>query len=305
MVSVIVTTFNPVWEKLKATLTSVIEQKNIEIEIILADDGSNDNKFSEVTNFFYTHDFTNYKLLASKENMGTCLNFYRALKVAKYSYIKAISPGDLLYDTLTLKKWYEFALLKDADICFSNAAYYSEDSYKIIECKHNPAYMDKYLNTYNGANCPVEYLLLPDPVLGAALLTKKETTIKYMKLIIGKVKYCEDYFIKLFVADGGMLYFFDSITLWYEYGLGISTNKKWEELIKKDKKSCAQILLENGSMDWRWKSIWRYQSKTGDLPKWRIILFPKLYSYLVTRKIKQHKTPINVDKNYLLYFFNC
>lgn len=305
MVSVIVTTFNPVWEKLKATLRSVIEQKNIEIEIIIADDGSNDNKFSKITIFFQEYEFNNYILIESKENMGTCLNFYRALKVAKYNYIKAISPGDLLYDTSTLKKWYEFASSKDADICFSNAVYYNDKSYEIIECKHNPAYMDIYRNTCGEANCREEYLLLPDPVLGAALLTKKETTIKYMKLIIGKVKYCEDYFIKLFVADGGRLCFFDSITLWYEYGLGISTNAKWEELIKKDKQSCAKILLEYSIMDWRWKRIWQYQAKTGNLPKWRIILFPKLFSYLVTRKKKQHKTPINVDTSFLLNFFNC
>ena len=44
--SVIVVTYNSEWEKIKITLNSILRQKNISLQIIVADDGS-ENIFSE------------------------------------------------------------------------------------------------------------------------------------------------------------------------------------------------------------------------------------------------------------------
>ena len=43
--SVIVVTYNSEWEKIKITLNSILRQKNISLQIIVADDGS-ENIFS-------------------------------------------------------------------------------------------------------------------------------------------------------------------------------------------------------------------------------------------------------------------
>ena len=43
MISVIVLTYNAQWEKLSATLISIIFQNKIEPQIIIADDGSTNN----------------------------------------------------------------------------------------------------------------------------------------------------------------------------------------------------------------------------------------------------------------------
>ena len=46
-VSVIIISYNPVWEKFENTLLSVVMQKRITMEIILSDDGSAQNLFHE------------------------------------------------------------------------------------------------------------------------------------------------------------------------------------------------------------------------------------------------------------------
>ena len=47
-ITVIVASYNPKWEKLKSTIQSALLQKNICIELIIADDGSKINYHEEV-----------------------------------------------------------------------------------------------------------------------------------------------------------------------------------------------------------------------------------------------------------------
>ena len=46
-ISVIIVTYNPKWEKLRTTILSILFQKNINIEIIVSDDGSKNNLFEQ------------------------------------------------------------------------------------------------------------------------------------------------------------------------------------------------------------------------------------------------------------------
>ncbi len=125
-VTVIVASYNPIWEKLRRTLCSIILQKDIHIEIIVVDDGSEDNLFIKIRNFFYEYNFKEYILMDSDINQGTCINIYRGAKAAKGKYLKCISPGDYLYEETTLKQMYEYAEKNNADVCFGEAIYYSE-----------------------------------------------------------------------------------------------------------------------------------------------------------------------------------
>ena len=51
-VTVAVISYNPVWEKLRNTLKSVVWQKKVDFEIIVADDGSEKDCFDFVEQFF-------------------------------------------------------------------------------------------------------------------------------------------------------------------------------------------------------------------------------------------------------------
>ena len=50
--SVVIVQYNPMWEKLKRTLNSVISQKKCDFEVIVADDGSKDTCFDKVISYF-------------------------------------------------------------------------------------------------------------------------------------------------------------------------------------------------------------------------------------------------------------
>ena len=50
-VSVIVLTYNPLKQKLIATLKTKNSQKNVDIQVIISDDGSKENYFEEAKQF--------------------------------------------------------------------------------------------------------------------------------------------------------------------------------------------------------------------------------------------------------------
>ena len=102
-------------------------QKNIDIELIVVDDGSDENYFTEIEELLAEFKFDRYVLLSSNKNKGTVYNCYRALINARGEYIKGLSPGDYLYDENTLANLYDYAKSHSIDICFGNAIYYSDD----------------------------------------------------------------------------------------------------------------------------------------------------------------------------------
>ena len=304
MVSVIVITYNPVWHKLKSTLKSILIQEKVLFEIIVADDGSKDNCFEKIKNYFDEYNFKNYLLLKSSNNQGTCKNSFIAINKSKYSYIKLISPGDFFYDKYTLFNWYQYMINKDAQICFTKAAYYNQNhgNINILRVMQNPTNVNVYKNG-NLNEQKQSFLLLPDAVLGAALLVKKNIITKYMDMIVDKVKYCEDYFIKLFLLNNNSLTYYDKVGIWYEYGEGISTNIKWRNLVTLDKKACAKIMLLHLQMEdrWniRWKMIWKYKERYGNLPRWRYMLFPRLIFLKLKKMTNPQWSDTNLDINLL------
>ena len=95
-VSVIVVMYNPIPEKLWLTLNSIINQEKVDLEIVIADDGSKNNLFDAIEEYMKKNDFSNYKFVYHKQNQGTVLNCYDGVNQASGDYIKLISPGDLL-----------------------------------------------------------------------------------------------------------------------------------------------------------------------------------------------------------------
>ena len=285
MVTIIVAIYNPIWVKLRATLISILNQKDIHFEIIIADDGSKCIHKEKIIELFNKHSFTEYSFSILPHNKGTCWNYYSALVLSKYDYVKALSPGDLFYDDFTLTKWYRFAKDNDAEICFGEPVLYEEKTHCIINGVHNPRFLEPY-ELKRVSLQKKNYLLIPDPILGASIITKRNVAIKNVEKILDHVKYCEDYFIKLHVLNGGKISYFRNNVIWYEYGLGVSTNSQWKSFVKGDKIECAKILINEDICDWRWKMIWKHQIATGDLPKYRMLLFPTIIPYVLKKKTK-------------------
>ncbi len=305
-VSVIVLTYNADPNKLKMTLKSILRQKNVGFEIIIADDGSKERLDSEIIALFKECGFENYSFTSHTENMGTCKNLFAALELAKAPLIKAISPGDALYDENTLSAWAEFMKENDCDASFCRAVYYAEveGETRIIKTASAPKYPELYKEGKR-KSLFVDYLLANDTILGAALMMKTEVIRHYLSLFVDKVRYAEDYMLRLAVFENKKVCYYPQNAIFYEYGLGISTAKsqKWAALLYKDFVASDAILLEHcDRVDFIAKRYARYLrgKKGGAVGKIaKLLSFPSLLYYRVKPRFSAGQTPESADTAFL------
>ncbi len=248
-VSVVVCTYNPDQTKLFKTLYSVFTQKNIDFEVVLTDDGSNELDKETIRDYFVKNGFENYKLVFNDKNRGTVLNYYAGLKQAKGRYVKVISPGDYLYDENTLRQFYDFCEEGNIEICFGKAAtYYEEDGevklYPFMAPASVECYKKKDLNEikYN-------YFMYKDFIIGANFFCKTELNLKYLEQILNKVIYDEGMAYVLMVRDGIRITYCDEYIVWYEFGYGISSNfsSDRQKILDKDVKTAFDLAANNSN----------------------------------------------------------
>lgn len=226
-VTVLVVTYFPVWKKLKSTLLSIICQKNINFEIIISDDGSEEDYFYEAERFFAEHGFSDYKLVKNIKNLGTVNNYYSALCHAKGEYTYGISPGDMLYNEYTLSDLYAFSKEREISVCFGDAIYYNlqDDEVNIVKKRY---YVPRrpWIYTDKVALDVMKYFFFYDNfILGATFFRRTDVAIKYIGKIKDSSRYVEDNTSTAFMlADGLRVIHFDKYVVWYEYGEGISTS---------------------------------------------------------------------------------
>ncbi len=236
-ISVIILTYNPDLDKLIKTLETILIQKDVDLEIIVADDGSKINRFIEVELYFEKKNFKHYHLISNKENKGTVYNLYSALQEAKGNYVKTISPGDMLCKERVLRNWIDFMVLKKYEWSFSEAIYYylNEKKSVVVSVKARPRNVKPYLHN-NRDICRWNYVVLEDIALGAAVLGKRELQLEYCERLLDNVIYAEDNMWRLLMFDGIVGGYFPEYSVMYEYGEGISTSKDgvWEVRLKRD-----------------------------------------------------------------------
>ena len=98
LVTICVLTYNPDWIKFRSTLRSIICQRNVDFDIVVSDDGSEENYFDKAEEFLKENNFSDYRFIANKQNQGTVKNTISALQNVESKYVKLISPGDFLYN---------------------------------------------------------------------------------------------------------------------------------------------------------------------------------------------------------------
>ncbi len=246
-VSVAVVTYNPDKEKLLATLRSILLQKNIRFQIVIADDGSAEPEFTAVEQLFAQYGFTDYVLLHNEKNRGTVYNILSATENSTGTYIKTISPGDMLSGEDILREWTDYlercgAVYSFADVvCYKN----EESGVQAVECPAHPQIVSCYLNgDAEEARC--RNLIFNDLFLGAALLCRRDVQLQYISEIAGKVVFAEDNIYRLMAYDRIPVCYFPHNAVVYEVGSGISTSGSsvWEERLRKDWDACTQLLMQ-------------------------------------------------------------
>lgn len=246
VVTVLIASYRPDKDKLFKTVKSILMQKDIVFEIVIADDGSPIDYFEEIKQLFKKVGFSKYKLVKNLENIGTVKNLYSGIKVSNGQYIKLISPGDFLIGQDILNNWYLDTVNHASDLSFGDVIYYNfkNNNINIIKYKASPQLINVYHKKYK--KIVENYILLDDTIHGASILCKRKLYEKYLSEAVDNVKYAEDCLYRLMIYDGIKITYFPKDVIMYEFGTGISTkpNDKWKALIKKDLRVTDKLLLK-------------------------------------------------------------
>lgn len=249
LISVVIVQYEPIWDKLRRTLDSVLAQKDCNFDIFIADDGSRENLFPKIKRYMKEKNFETYQLIENKKNQGTVKNIISGLKMSDAKYVRVIAPGDYLYSEYTLCHLVEFMQEKNAKEVFGKMAGYTEYPNGMISSVNYPLNPRAYLNPNKQQK---KYLLAyGDNISGAAYSWEREYYLQCLLKIDDHVKFTEDCVNVFTVLDGFDIYYMDEYVTWYELGTGISTGgeSKWDKIIRHDWENFYQLLLDENKND--------------------------------------------------------
>lgn len=304
-ISVIVACYQPDLTKLLLTLKSILMQRECSYEIVVADDGSDENHFPEVKAFFARHAFDRYKLVASEENQGTVMNFWQGFQACRGEYIRPISPGDYLHGFYALRDWADFMDARpDIAMTFCDAIYYHFEGGEMMTSREfaHPQ------NTcaFRGGDCVRPYLLYDDICLGAAAMCRTKALKRYLPLLLHKVIYAEDNVYRIMTYAGERFQFYPAKSVLYEYGTGISTNGQsvWAKRLRDDWRAANEIMLDLPAsreaeryqvpsfLTDRKRSRWQKR-----FDRWRAYPISVLFDF--KQKFSPRRTPVTLDQDFV------
>lgn len=253
-VSVIVLTYNADLAELKRTLCSVMLQQGVSFEIIIADDGSETNHEEELKAFFASQHFADYSLVLNSENHGTVINVISGVEKSSGKYVKLISPGDYLYDELSLKRLFDQAELNKAALVFGDVLFFDSGEEKIVPIRKSAQPRNVRCYTpegYDPKKICRNYLILDDYFHGISTLADRTVFLDHLKRIEGKVIYCEDLSYRLMAYGSVKMIYCPFVVAMYGYGQGISTSgsSKWEERMQNDRNAANKVILSDACPD--------------------------------------------------------
>lgn len=245
--SVLVVTYHSNWNKIKLTLNSILKQKNVDYEIVISDDGSEDNQFDKIRAYFRKRHFEDYMLVEHSCNQGTVKNIIDGLNHCKGKYVKDFGPGDLFRGEDALYKMVSFLHDNQYEIGFCLMQGYTvllNGIYRKVPYVH-PFDLSAYKKN-NLKMIQKNEVFYSDHVSGAALFFETKVYLEYLKRIEPYVVYEEDIFQVMAALDARPIHFLDEKLIWYETGFGISTsgNSEFAKLLEKDVNSFYEFIFE-------------------------------------------------------------
>ena len=244
--SIVVITYEPVWEKLRATLASILSQDFKDYEIILTDDGSKNNLYDKVEKYFKHFEFTRYKFITHAENRGTVKNLISGVGAAEGKYIRDFGPGDMFYSRDTLGKVYQYMTETDCKIAAGLPIGYTktDKGRKAVPFNH-PFDIEAYQK--NDEDRILRNLILySDMICGANLVYEKDFFLHYLRRIENHVIYAEDLLQIMSAVEGERASIMPFRMIWYEVDTGSSTKKAspFKKLLLKDVENLFEMLLK-------------------------------------------------------------
>lgn len=242
---ILLVSYNPKLKQLLNTIDSVLCQKNITIQIVIADDGSKNNFYKEIELYLKKQFFYEYTFVYHKENFGTVKNIIYALPYCKGCYLKIIGAGDMLSSLDALNLVYNKFETEKCKIIFSKMENYRLDkSDKIYSIKSKiPITINKYKNPK--FNYKKDIVTYSNNISGASMFFEFDTFLLLITEIDNIVLFAEDYIQYLAILKGFDIKFIDKYLIFYEYGTGISTSEKANSKIKEDHINFIKYVYDN------------------------------------------------------------
>ncbi len=229
---------------------SIACQKNVCLQVIIADDGSEKDYFAEEKTFLESSSVNDLFFSKNQENQGTVLNIWNAVQHAKYDCLSFLSPGDYYYDDNTLYRVLQLMKNNDYQFIFGKIAPYKYENGSLIMIeKQIPFFIKPYISFMETGNYQIiqrNLVVFRDYIAGASFFWNKALFLTYLERIVRKVIYMEDIITLFALLDQVNMGFLNSYVVWYEYGTGVSTNhtRKWKKILDRDQKTFFQILSQ-------------------------------------------------------------
>lgn len=228
--SVIVLTYNSILNDVLLSINSILLQKEVEYELVVADDGSINSHESQIIEFLEQKNCHNYKFVKTAKNGGTVKNAINGVKNASGEIIKLLGAGDCLYSEYTLLEIGEEMSKDNCCCCFGKMTSYFQD--KSRELKIGSFCYPRDIKAYKGTNKNKlvfrNLIRYEDWISGASMFFNKNYLLSYLKNMDGVVKYCEDLISAELVLNKIYFKYVDLPVVWYKVGDGISTQKNVE-----------------------------------------------------------------------------
>lgn len=244
-ISVIICTYNADYSELVEAVDSSIRQKNIRLQLVITDDGSDNDHFESLSEYLSSKGFSDYIMLRHEKNQGIVMNFYDGAVHSDAEHIAGLGQGDFFHDPTVLARWLAFTKRGNYKWTFADSIYYTENGQtrKRVAMTAHPQDVTPYGR--NALRCRWNYVVLSDLALGSSIMYEKNTLVAYLNRIKGKVKYAEDHVLRMMMFDGIVGGYYRKPVMYYKYGEGVSTTKdpKWDQRLSDDWKEADRELF--------------------------------------------------------------
>ncbi len=244
--TILIVTYNSDWRKLRVTLESVLAQTFGDYEIVVADDGSEDNLEDKIREYFKAKNFDRYTLVMNKENQGTVKNLISGLEASGGEFVRDFGAGDLFYNETVLERLYDFMKAGDHEAAAGLIKGFSVTEKGIIARRFSHPFDIEAYRKGDEDRIIRNMALYGDYFSGAVMCYKTDYYLEYLRKISPYVKYEEDIFQLLAALEGRRVVLWDEYMVWYEMGYGVSTggSSAFAELLARDTENFYNHIIE-------------------------------------------------------------
>ena len=226
-ITALITTYNQRLESTLLSIASAATQKQCNVQIVIADDHSQDDHSCVYAQFLDYLGCTNYRIVRHEENKKTVKNISEALPYASAPFVKCFGAGDLLFSATTLRDVVELLSDSGSSGGFGQILSFTPDSIggTYFNAPRNAA---EYQGPHSDMNKELFFhqMLSADWIPGGCQFFATDMLERLLRTLADEfsVQYCEDFAMTLMLREE-VPCFLDKPLLWYDFGDGISTDK--------------------------------------------------------------------------------